>query len=373
MNKSNVAIIIPGGIGTGRNNVGVPVLERIVKLLSIDYNLTVFQLYKVNSDYKVEGFELIDIHSTNAVIRSIKFLFCFIKMQRQRKFKVVHGLWTLPCGFLAVLVGKMFGIRNIVSVLGGDAIAIPEIQYGQLQSPLYRKIIFWTLSSADEVILLTSYLEHNLSKHNFFRKKMKIIPWGIDTTLFSFKEKILSETVQFLHIASLHPVKDQETLLRAFKTISDIIESRLVIIGEGISEDYIRDLIVELDLQSKVSMLGLLAYEELPAYYHKADVLLHTSLSEGQSEVVTEAMSCGVLVCGTKVGLMYDLPECCISVSVSVRDHDALAALVVHLLKDPDKMRMLRSNASQWTKSHSMQWTVDKIKEVYNFHSDNYA
>jgi len=362
--KKNIAIIIPGGIGTGHNNIGVPVLERIIKLLSADFNLTVFQLYKVNENFSVAGFELIDIHSPYPIIKNIKFLFVFWKIQRQRKFQAVHGFWSFPCGFFAVLFGKVFRMRSIVSVLGGDAIALPEIQYGQLLNPLKRKLILWTLRQADEVNALTQYLIDNLSKHGLKRNDAKIIPWGIDTTLFTFSEKPLSETVQFLHIGNLHPVKDQKTLLKAFKIISDKIFAQLTIIGEGISDTEVRNLISHLELQNKVTIRGLLPYEELPAYYKHADVLLHTSLSEGQSEVVTEAMSCGVLVCGTQVGLLYDLPNCCLS--VPVQDFEALGNAVLKLLSNPQRMKEIRSDAYAWAKNHTIHWTAKQIKELYN-------
>ena len=361
--KRNIALIIPGGIGTGHNNIGVPVLERIVQLLAKDINLTVFQLYRVNENYSAEGFELIDTYSANPILKSIKFFFLFWKTHRQRKFEVVHGFWALPCGFLAVVVGKIFGIKSIVSVLGGDAISLPEIQYGQLQTPLYRKLILWTLREASEVIFLTQYLVENIRKFGFARKDIKIIPWGIDIVLFASKEKSFSNPVQFLHIANLHPVKDQETLLRAFKIISDKISAQLTIIGEGILENQVKALITELNLQDSVTMQGLLPYEELPTYYHKADVLLHTSLSEGQCEVVTEAMSCGVLVCGTKVGLLYDLPDCC--VAVPVQDDQALALETLELIANPIHADKLRTNAKKWTKEHSIGWTVDRMKELY--------
>jgi len=362
--KRNIAIIIPGGIGTGHNNIGVPVLERIIKLLSVDFNLTVFQLYKVNEKFSVSEFELIDIHSSYPLIKNIKFLFTFWRIQRERKFQTVHGFWSFPCGFLAVLMGKFFRTKSIVSVLGGDAIALPEIQYGQLLSPLKRKLILWTLRQADEVNALTQYLIDNLGNHGLNRKDVKIIPWGIDTTLFSFSEKIVSEPTQFLHIANLHPVKDQETLLRAFKIISDKISAKLTIIGEGISENVVKNLITRLNLQDKIVIRGLLPYEELPVYYKKAHVLLHTSLSEGQSEVVTEAMSCGVLVCGTQVGLMYDLPNCC--VSVPVQDFEALGIEVLKLLNDTQRMNEIRSSAYNWSKVHTIQWTAKKLAELYN-------
>jgi glycosyltransferase involved in cell wall biosynthesis len=362
-NKPNIAIIIPGGIGTGHNNIGVPVLERIVRLLSADFNITVFQLFPVNQNFRVTEFELVAIHASNPIIKYIKFFFTFRRFQRNKKFKAAHGFWSFPCGFLAVIAGKIFRIKSMVSVLGGDAIALPEIQYGQFLNPLKRKLILWTLRKTDEVNALTQYLIDNLRKHGLGRSDIKIIPWGIDTTLFAFREKPLSEPVQFLHIGNLHPVKDQETLLKAFKVISDKISARLTIIGEGVSENLVKDLIKQLDLQNTVTIRGLLPYEELPAYYHKANVLLHTSLSEGQSEVVTEAMSCGVLVCGTRAGLINDLPDCC--VSVAIRDYETLGLEVLELLNNPQRMAEIRNNARAWTNVHTIYWTAGKIKEGY--------
>ena len=105
-------------------------------------------------------------------------------------------------------------------------------------------------------------------------------------------------------------------------------------------------------------------YETLRSHYHQADVLLHTSLSEGQSEVVTEAMSAGVIVCGTNVGLLFDLPDCC--VSVRVKDHQALAQKVIDVLRKPDQLAALRHNAKTWASAHSISWTVGEIKKLYD-------
>ncbi len=361
--KPTIAIIIPGGIGTGRNNIGVPVLERIVKLLSADFNLTVFQLYKINEGYVANDFDLIETYSTNRMLKNLTFFFVFWKMYRLRRFSVVHGFWAHPSGFLAVLVGKLFRIKSIVSVLGGDAIALPEIKYGQLQGILSRKLIFWTLREANEVVLLTKYLENNLNAYGFLRKGIKIIPWGIDTNLFHYRQKQMDNVIEFLHIGNLYPVKDQETLLRAFKIISESIPAHLTIVGEGICEDSLKVLMVQMNLLQSVTLRGQLPYEQLPSLYHKSDILLHTSLSEGQCEVVTEAMSCGVLVCGTKVGLMYDLPTCC--VAVPIRDYEGLAMHVVELLNDSSRINEIRSNALEWSKAHSINWTVKEIKKMY--------
>jgi glycosyltransferase involved in cell wall biosynthesis len=98
--------------------------------------------------------------------------------------------------------------------------------------------------------------------------------------------------------------------------------------------------------------------------YHSSDFLLHTSLSEGHPIVAEEAMSCGLLVCGTAVGLLYDLPTCCISVPVT--DHKALAEQVLLLIRDNQRMNTQKLAAHDWAKQHSMTWTVEKISELYS-------
>jgi len=361
--KPAIAIIIPGGIGTGKDNIGVPVLERIVRLLSADFDITVFQLFPTNKDYKADGFTIIDVNGANSLVKYLKFFFTFRNHHAQKKFQAVHGFWILPSGFLAVMAGKIFAIKSIVSVLGGDAIALPEIKYGQLQSKWYRKFVFWTLRQADEPNALTQYLVNNLARAGLHDVPISVIPWGIDTKQFAYRERNRKMPVQFLHIGNLHPVKGQETLLRAFKIISDKIEARLTLIGEGALKNQLDKLIGELSLDSKVTILKPVPYEQLAKYYEQSDVLLHTSLSEGQSEVVTEAMSSGLLVCGTKVGLMYDLPGCCVAVEVG--DFESLAAEVISVAEDHTRFQKIVSMGVQWTAENDIHATVKQYRNLY--------
>jgi glycosyltransferase involved in cell wall biosynthesis len=361
--KKKIAIIIPGGIGTGKNNIGVPVLERIVLLLAKDFDIVVFSLFNINNDYQPSGFELISVNASNIISRSLKLFLLFRAANRKQKFNVIHGFWILPSGFFAVLLGKIFKIKSVVSILGGDAVSLPEINYGQLRKWLPRKLVFQTLRNADEVISLTNYLVDNLTRAGFKRNIIHIIPWGIDIKLFPFCDRPFSGTIQFLHIGNLNAVKDQETLLKAFRLITEKISCHLTIIGEGPMEDKVKRLVDELSLKEGITFKGLIPYEDLPQVYRQADILLHTSLSEGQCEVVTEAMSSGVIVCGTKVGLMYDLTECCIA--VSVKDFTALAVEVLKLLKENERMKNIKRNAFNWTTAHSISWTVSEISKLY--------
>jgi len=355
-------MIVPGGIGTGKDNIGVPVLQGLVKLICTHYDLTIFQLSKPNDDFRAEGFELVSVYNPSPFIRLIRFPFIFRGHHKRKKFTSVHGFWGIPAGLLAVVVGKMSGIKSIVSLLGGDAAGLPQIDYGRLHKPLLRRLTFWTLRNATHANALTQYLVNNLKSYGF-NGTVEIIPWGVDKDLFDYHPKAPNKEVIFLHVANLHPVKDQETLLRAFKIISDNITSKLVIIGSGIDHDKVISTINNLALSDKVIIKDPVPYGKLSSFYHNADILLHTSLSEGQSEVVTEAMSCGLVVCGTNVGLIHDLPGCCVSVEVG--DYRALAERTIQLLNDPGRMNEIRMKAHHWTLQHDITWTARKLMNLY--------
>jgi glycosyltransferase involved in cell wall biosynthesis len=360
----SIAIIIPGGIGTGKYSNGVPILERIVKLLAQDYAVTVFQLFRTNEGYHPEGFRLVSISSRSRIIRGLKFLWIFWKHNKGVKFKIVHGFWINPSGFLAVLTGKIFRIRSVVSIQGGDAIALPSIHYGQLRNPISKAIIGWTLSHADVVTALTKYLVDNLAKEKLYIKNIKIVPFGVDTDVFRFQEKQISRPVKMLNIGNLYPVKDQVTLLRTFKIISEKIPCELTIIGEGVLEAQLRRWIVKLDLVGKASIVRPVPYERLSEFYREAGIMVHTSMSEGQGVVIAEAMSSGLLVCGTRVGLLYDLPECCVAVTVG--DHEQLAREVLLHLDNPALISDKIKKSITWARTHSLLWTVNAFKEIYH-------
>jgi glycosyltransferase involved in cell wall biosynthesis len=136
----------------------------------------------------------------------------------------------------------------------------------------------------------------------------------------------------------------------------------LIIVGSGVDYDKVMGWIAGHRLEN-VFIKEPVPYEQLSTIYHSADVLLHTSLSEGQSEVVTEAMSCGLPVCGTRVGLMHDLPECC--VTADVRDYKTLAEKTIALMKDQERMNEIRMKAQHWTSQHDITWTSKQLMSLY--------
>jgi colanic acid/amylovoran biosynthesis glycosyltransferase len=82
---------------------------------------------------------------------------------------------------------------------------------------------------------------------------------------------------------------------------------RFDIIGEGPDRQRILYTVHDLDLQSDVHLLGKLSPEAIREVLRRSDIFLFSSLSEGISNAVLEAMACGVPVVTTDCGGMREV------------------------------------------------------------------
>jgi len=174
-----------------------------------------------------------------------------------------------------------------------------------------------------------------------------------------------SRAYRLLHVGSLNPVKDQATLLRAFLEI--VIEepsAHLDIIGIDTLNGEIQRLAHDLGLDGDVTFHGCLPSEDVASFVQKADLLLHTSLSEMGPIVCLEAAACGVPTVGTSVGLIADLaPEA--AVAVPVGDHHALAQAAIALLRNIDARRAMGNRALEFAQAHDADWTALQFELIY--------
>ncbi|MFT6689925.1 MAG: glycosyltransferase involved in cell wall biosynthesis [Colwellia sp.] len=93
-------------------------------------------------------------------------------------------------------------------------------------------------------------------------------------------------------IARFDPIKNQVLMINAFKTVNvNFPKSKLLMIGDGEMKQALVALVAKLNLQDSVIFTGYLSY---PLNYLAAmDVFLLSSLSEGTSMTLLEAMALG--------------------------------------------------------------------------------
>ena len=136
-------------------------------------------------------------------------------------------------------------------------------------------------------------------------------------------------------VASLRPVKDHPTLLRAIALLASRWPMlRLVVVGEGGSLEDLRRLAAELGLAETVVFAGL--RPPTPSVHHLFEISVLCSRSEGFPNAVVEAMAAGRPVVGTDViGIRDAVRANETGLLVPPADPAALADALDRLLSDP--------------------------------------
>jgi glycosyltransferase involved in cell wall biosynthesis len=337
-----------------------------MNLLGKRYDITVyFEVYKdIRHEINFSAKVVPKVIANYGRLREIFFFLMIFKNLIFKRAELIHAHSTFPTGFCGIILGKIFRIPVIVSLDGGEATALPDADFGDLRGPRKRKVNSWVVRQANKVIVLTEFLKNEVITNLGVDRDMEIIPRGIDLTKFIYKKHPLRNPLKIINVGYLHPVKDHETLLRAFSIITKEIDSHLSIIGKDYCNGRIQRKVTEMSLSGNVVFEEGISNDALAERYREADLMLHTSLFESQAVVVNEALACGSIVCGTHVGLLADLSEhCCLTVPPG--DYVGLAGLVLKLLSQPEEMERLKENGYKWTAQHDVKWTADRHIEVY--------
>ncbi|NOY72252.1 MAG: glycosyltransferase [Gammaproteobacteria bacterium] len=237
------------------------------------------------------------------------FFFRLIKLLRQLSPDVIYSF---------------LGAANILSVFIRPFIPEVKVVWGVRASNVdlkqYDRLFHWVywvecrLSRFADTVIANSYagLDYAVA-HGFSKKNMVVIPNGIDTERFQPDEKAGSRVRQEWDVAEdatligvvgrIDPMKGYVTFLEAVARITvDHPQMRFVCVGNGeaMYEKSIHNLATELCLDDVLVWAG--QHSDMTAVYNAFDIVVSSSYGEGFSNVIGEAMSCGVPCVVTDVG-----------------------------------------------------------------------
>lgn len=362
--KKRIAVWLYGGIGTGHFSQGCPMLERLLVQLSANFEMVVYSQAAPHPDFNSSFFQ---IRSAPGMVKGgiarwgylIKY---FIQDHKQKKFQLLFALWGYPSGLLVTFLSKVMNLQSAVYLLGSDAAGIPSVNFGILHKSIRGRLAKWAYRKTSLLFTLSRFQKDTLAIHGIDRR-IHVIPVGPDLSMFKFLSKPRHTILHVIHVAHLTPVKDQATLLRAFAMLIKEYPAELRIFGVDRLQGQIQKLCRELNIEKYVQFYGMIPYGQMPQQYEWADIMFHTSLSEGQSHALAEAAACGVLLAGTRVGLLYDLGEQ-YGITVEPGDYKDLTAKVDSLLNDPEEWKNKIQRARKWSESHDLSWTAGELTRL---------
>src|SRR5262249_38650670 len=277
-------------------------------------------------------------------------------------FDVLHAYWGLPAGLVTAFAGSRLNVPTVVTCDSGEFVALPDIDYGSQVRARQRLAMRLTTRLATRVTVCTQFQARLAAAHGC---AARTIPLGIDASMFVPAARAEGPPWRLLHVASLNPVKDHDTLLRAFQLLLQRgVNARLDLVGEDTMARQASRLAARVGIGDRVCFAGFKASDELVPPYQRSHLFVLSSLHEAAGVVVLEAAASGVPVVGTSVGYVADwAPDQ--AVAVPTRDPAALSSAIHELLQNRDQRDALTKQARQWTLAHDADWTSREFDHVY--------
>jgi len=230
----------------------------------------------------------------------------------------------------------------------------------------------WFYGQLDSVFVNSEEYRRSWIARGFAPEKLKILPRGLDTTLFSpehrdpaFWQKFGEHNgaVHLLYVGRISKEKDLDVLAQAYRQLrNEGLPIQLYLVGDGPYLQALHEAIPE------AIFTGYLRGKELATAYASADVFVFPSTTDTFGNVVIEAQASGVPVIVSDTGGPKELVEANVN-GVVTKSHDVedLARAIRDLVNDKRKRDQMSGQARQavidrsWPGAFRKFWAATEI------------
>lgn len=292
-----------------------------------------------------------------------QFILQLLALLRRERPDIVHthGWGTLVEGYLAA---RLAGVPIIV-----------HGEHGTIRTrPLAVKVQRSIWSRIDRVLSVSSGLSARMAAEiGFALSDIQTIRNGVDLSRFSPRDRTHARRAIGLPdqgflvgtVGRLVPVKDHSTFLRALAVVrARGVACDAVLVGEGPLASRLREECDRLGLDN-VRLLG--HREDVPVVLAALDLFVLSSISEGLSNTILEAMATGLPVVATRVGGAEEIVvHGRTGLLVPPSDPEALAAALTWMAAAPaERAEMGRRGRERAVCEFRLERMVREYEELY--------
>jgi glycosyltransferase involved in cell wall biosynthesis len=219
-----------------------------------------------------------------------------------------------------------------------------------------------------------------IAKFGVHKDKLTVIHLGVDTSFFHPYNDHGQDMRKYglrprflLYVGNDRTRKNLKTLIRAYMSVFHEIPDDLVLIGP-ISKNKIRAYIdsngfpshVKKEVQRRITLLGYVAYEDLPRIYSAATALIFPSLYEGFGLPPLEAMACNApVVLSDNSSLREVAGDAGLYINDPLNSED-ISENILEIINNESLRESLRSKGSKQAHKFSWETAVQKTINAYD-------
>ncbi len=241
-----------------------------------------------------------------------------------------------------------------------------------LRSGHRNRLVWYTknaVRSADSIITVSETVKRSVCE--FYRtdpSKIVVIHHGVDHMRFHSDITPLRRPLPYiLTVGTLQPLKNQVTLIRAFKQLCarwrEPID--LVIAGQrGWMWESIEEEARKLPFADRVHLLGHVTHEVLPSLYAGATFVAMPSLYEGFGLPLLEAMACGAPLVTANISTFSEVAG---DAALMLDPHNTEAWMegMLELLDNAERRQQLRQKGLARARQFSWERTAKETLAIY--------
>ena len=296
-------------------------------------------------------------------------LFHGITLVKKYQIDIIFCQWTIPSGFIGLLIKKITKKPVIVSAQGAE-FYLPK-------NKIFSYFLRYVLRNIDLLIPVSHHMKKLAYNYSKKIKCIKILPNAVDTE--KFKPLTNNEFTfsgidlkykKILTVRRLVLEKRVDLLIKSFhKLLKYSTDLQLLIAGDGPEKENLIELTKKLKISNKVLFLGFISHDKLNSLYNIADVYVLTSEQEGLSLSLLEALATTVPVISTNI---VGNPEVIIHKETGLLfepgNVDQLVNNLKYVLDNPDKAEIIGNNARKYIISnYSTNKIMKKLRNHFSY------
>jgi glycosyltransferase involved in cell wall biosynthesis len=287
------------------------------------------------------------INNRNGILGQLSKLFKMLTTIN-KQYKLSIGIYEVPHGLLAFLIGKLYHIPTVISIIGNPA-------YSKLRKGIRKKITYFMYRRIHAVTVTGSKSKQVVVNNGIREDKIYILPNSIDIEKFSPDSSVIKK----YDLISLGRLSEEKELGNLLEIVSLLKKSKLDIkvgiAGKGPETESLKKLIVKKNLSLNVDLLGYV--DDITDFYRSGKLFTLTSRTEGLPRTIVEAMACGIPCIASNVGDMEDVID------------DGLNGYLIQDYKDIDKfiemINFLLKNKKEY--DEMTEQSIKKIKICFSY------
>ncbi len=282
------------------------------------------------------------------------------------KLDILHVHYAIPhasAAFMAqqILKSKGLSIPYITTLHGTDITLVGK-------SPSFEPVISFCINSSSAVTAVSESLKNDTYTHFDINKEIHVIPNFVEfsqnkenlnrSDYASNHQKILS------HISNFRPVKRITDVIKIFKIVSEKIDSKLVLVGDGPDRYKAESLCREIGLCDKIIFIGKIP--DSSQILKISDLFLLPSQTESFGLAALEAMLEGVPVISSNAGGLQEVNVNAITGFTSdVSDISKMAQDALKILESKSLWSKMSAASKKRAQMFSLENILPKYEKIY--------